>query len=91
MPINAHIYIYGFTSKHLQLLLCASCILKNRLESHARINKHMAINKDSGNIIYNLNQATPSKINEWLKRTMKMKTIKKSIKSIQKSMNVVEK
>ena len=51
----------------------------------------MAINKDSGNIIYNLNQATPSKINEWLKRTMKMKTIKKSIKSIQKSMNIVEK
>ena len=38
-----------------------------------------------------LNQATPSKINEWLKRTMKMKIIKKSIKSIQKSMSIVEK
>ena len=38
-----------------------------------------------------LNRATPSKINEWLKRTMKIKIIKISIKSIQKSMNIVEK
>ena len=41
---------YGFTSRYLQLLLCASCIPKNTLKSHARINEHMQINEDRGNI-----------------------------------------
>ena len=73
MQINAQKYLYGLTSKYLQLLLCASCIPKNRLESHAGINEHMAINEDSGNINgfrgkNHLNQATPSKIDEWLKK-----------------------
>ena len=68
MPINAHIYIFMDLHQNIYSYCCvASCIPKNRLESHARINEHMAINEDSGNIIYSLNQATPCKINEWLK------------------------
>ena len=51
MHIYIYIYIFMDLRQNIYSYCCvASCIPKNRLESHARINEHMAINEDSGNI-----------------------------------------
>ena len=39
--IYIYTYIFGFTSKYLQLLLCTSCTPKKTLGNQARINERM--------------------------------------------------
>ena len=97
MPKNAHIYIYMDLHLNIYRYCCVHRVsLKTDWKAMQESMNTWQLMKTVATSINSvgkmtLNRATPSKINEWLKRTMKIKIIKISIKSIQKSMNIVEK
>lgn len=98
MPINAHIYIYLwiYIKTFTVIVVWHRVSLKTDWKAMQESMNTWQLMKTVATSINSvgkmtLNRATPSKINEWLKRTMKIKIIKISIKSIQKSMNIVEK